>query len=52
VLPAVHDVQDPAPEEVEIEPAGQSVHEVDLAAEYLPAGHVPEQAAVVPADVP
>jgi hypothetical protein len=52
VLPAVQDVQDPAPEEVEIEPAGQSKHEVDPAAEYLPAGHVPEQEAVVPAEVP
>jgi len=53
VLPAVHNVQDPKPEVEVIEPAGQSVHEVDPAAEYLPAGHDPEQAAVVePGEVP
>ncbi len=53
MLPAVQDVQDPAPEEEEKEPAGQSVHDVDPAAEYLPAEHVPEQAEVVePDEVP
>ena len=46
MLPAIQDEQVPEPAEVEIEPAGQSVHDKEPSVEYLPAAQVPEQAAV------